>query len=508
MDSLLLIYPPLAKNCEPPAGIAGLAGFLRTNGVKCATMDANRKGLDYLLGLDFHKTDTWTTRAQKNLAANITGLQNSHFYTNFDRYKRAVADVNRVLSGVGEAHGVELSLANYQDLSSPVQSDHLLRAAQEYRKNLFYPFFKKEISPIIDKEQPDFVGISICYLSQAIPAFALIGFIRTGFPGLKIILGGGLITSWLRSPLWKNPFDGLVDECLAGPGEQSLLDMLSEKKRVGNPAPPEYDCIDYLAPGFILPYAASSGCYWNKCLFCPETAEEAPYLSLAPEQVLVDLQILQARHRPLLIHFLDNALSPALMKALVENPLGAPWYGFARISSLLADEQFCRSLRRSGCVMLKLGIESGDQQVLDQMNKGINLEMMSQVLRALKSAGILTYVYLLFGTPSEDEASAERTLKFTTRHHDEIGFLNLAVFNLPLAGPEASALAVNEFYRGDLSLYTDFSHPKGWSRQKIRTFLSKKFKRHPAIAPIIQRDPPFFTSNHAALFHSSFFSRS
>ena len=400
MAALLLIYPPLAKNCEPPAGIAVIAGFLRANGVDCATIDANRQALDYLLGLDFEPTDTWSARAAKNLKANLAGLQDQYFYTNFDRYKRAIADVNRVLSGVGEAHGVELSLANYQDLSSPVQSDHLLRAAQEYRKNLFYPFFKKEISPIIDKEQPDFVGISICYLSQAIPAFALIGFIRTGFPGLKIILGGGLITSWLRSPLWKNPFDGLVDECLAGPGEQALPDMLSEKKRVGNPAPPEYDCIDYLAPGFILPYGASSGCYWNKCLFCPETAEEAPYLSLAPEQVLVDLQILQARHRPLLIHFLDNALSPALMKALVENPLGAPWYGFARISSLLADEQFCRSLRRSGCVMLKLGIESGDQQVLDQMNKGIELEMISQVLRALKSAGILTYVYLLFGTPS------------------------------------------------------------------------------------------------------------
>ena len=386
-----------------------------------------------------------------------------------------------------------------------MQSDHLLRAAQKYRNNLFYPFFKENISPTIVQEQPDFIGISIAYLSQAISAFALIGFIRAEFPGLKIILGGGLITSWLRSPLWENPFDGLVDDCIAGPGEQSLLDMISGEKKVGKTAPPEYDCTDYLAPGFILPYAASSGCYWNKCLFCPETAEESPYLPLPPEQVLADLQILRTRHRPLLIHFLDNAVSPALMKALVKNPSGVPWYGFARVSSLLADEQFCRSLRRSGCVMLKLGIESGDQQVLDQMNKGIELDMVAQVLRALKSAGILTYVYLLFGTPSEDEAGAERTLEFTARHHDEIGFLNLAVFNLPLAGPEASGLAVNEFYRGDLSLYTDFSHPKGWSRRKIRTFLSKKFKRHPAIAPIIQCDPPFFTSNHAPLFHSSFF---
>ena len=196
------------------------------------------------------------------------------------------------------------------------------------------------------------------------------------------------------------------------------------------------------------------------------------------------------------------------MKALVQKPPGVPWYGFARASPLLADEEFCRSLRRSGCVMLKLGLESGDQQVLDRMHKGIELAMVAQVLHALKSAGILTYVYLLFGTPSEDEAGAVRTMEFAARHHAEIGFLNLAVFNLPLAGPEAASLAINEFYGGDLSLYTDFIHQKGWSRRKIRTFLSKEFKRHPAIGPIIQRDPPFFTSNHAPLFYPSFFSRS
>ena len=509
MNSILLIYPPLAKNCEPPPGIARLAGFLRGNGVTCPTLDANRQGLDYLLGLDFDRSDTWSMRAGKNLDANMQRLQDLHTYANLDRYKRAVVDVNRVLTGVGTQHGIELSLSNYQDHSSPVRSEDLIRVAEQYQDNLFYPFFRDIISPAIEQEQPDYIGISLTYLSQAVPAFGLIGWIRAEFPSIKIILGGGLITSWLRSPLWKNkdgenPFTGLVDACIEGAGEQPLIDILTGGHRVSSPAPPDYDCVDYLAPGFILPYAASSGCYWNKCLFCPETAEENPYHHLAPKRVLADLQILLARHKTLLIHFLDNAISPALMKELVKNPPGVPWYGFARISPLLADEGFCRDLRNSGCVMLKLGLESGDQQVLDQMNKGIDLKTASKVLRALHSAGILTYIYLLFGTPSEDEASAVRTMEFTARHHDAIDFLNLAVFNLPLAGPEASGLAVNEFYKGDLSLYTDFIHPKGWSRRKIRGFLDKQFKRHAAIAPIILRDPPLFTSNHAPLFHSSF----
>lgn len=507
MKSLLLIYPPLAKNCEPPPGIARLAGFLRTNGVDCPTIDANRLGLHYLLGLDCSTTDTWSIRAKKNLVANITGLQQSSLYSNVDRYKRAVADINRVLAGVGEARGVELSLANYQDSSSPVRSDDLLKAACEYKNNLFYPLFRDNIGPAVAQSHPDIIGISLAYLSQAVPAFGLIGFLRDNFPGVKIVLGGGLITSWLRSTLWTDPFTSLVDTCIAGPGEQPLLKLAAADAGQGRPGPPAYDDEDYLAPGFILPYAASCGCYWNKCLFCPETAEENPYSQLSSQQVLADLQVLGARHKPLLIHFLDNAVSPGLMQALVASPPGVPWYGFARASPLLADEGVCRNLRQSGCVMLKLGLESGDPQVLDNMHKGIDLEMVARVLHSLKSAGILTYVYLLFGTPSEDEQAARRTLDFTARHHDEIGFLNLAVFNLPLGGPEASELATNEFYEGDLSLYTDFIHPKGWSRQKIRTFLGKEFKRHPAIAPIIRRDPPLFTSNHAPLFHPSFFSK-
>ena len=188
------------------------------------------------------------------------------------------------------------------------------------------------------------------------------------------------------------------------------------------------------------------------------------------------------------------------MERIAAHPPGVPWYGFARISRHLADPDFCRSLRESGCVMLQLGLESGDQSVLDEMQKGIDLGMASQALKALKQAGIATYVYLLFGTPMETMAGARKTLEFTVRHHDEIRFLNLALFNQPVFGQEAPKMITKEFYEGDLTLYTNFLHPRGWNRNLVRQFLDKEFKRHPAIAPILRRDPPLFTSNHAPFF--------
>lgn len=71
--------------------------------------------------------------------------------------------------------------------------------------------------------------------------------------------------------------------------------------------------------------------------------------------------------RPALIHFLDSAMSPRLIEHLARHAPGVPWYGFARVSDRLGDAEFCRAWGASGCVMLKLGLESGDQGVLDAL---------------------------------------------------------------------------------------------------------------------------------------------
>ena len=150
--------------------------------------------------------------------------------------------------------------------------------------------------------------------------------------------------------------------------------------------------------------------------------------------------------------------------------------------------------------MVKLGLESGDQDILNKLDKGINLGMVSTILNNLKEAGIATYIYLLFGTPAENLDAARRTLEFIVEHAESVNFLNLAIFNMPIGSPEAQELAISDFYEGNLSLYTDFHHPDGWNRKEVRKFLDREFKRHPIIAKILRNDPPIFTSNHAPFF--------
>jgi radical SAM superfamily enzyme YgiQ (UPF0313 family) len=249
-----------------------------------------------------------------------------------------------------------------------------------------------------------------------------------------------------------------------------------------------------------LPYSGSTGCYWNRCEFCPEKAEGNPYVPIPVKQVISDLKSLAEETDPMLMHLLDNAISPVLLDALSGDNIGTPWYGFARISPHLTDPDFCVSLKRAGCVMLKLGIESGEQDVLDRLQKGINIDKASVVLRNLKKAGISTYVYLIFGTPAETETGARKTLEFTVKHSDSIDFLNLAIFNMPICGVPDPGIETRSFYDGDLSLYTDFTHPDGWDRKRVRLFLENEFRRHPAVSAILKNDPPVFTSNHAPFF--------
>lgn len=503
---VLLIFPPVAKPSEPPAGIAVLSGALAAYNVDHTLLDANLEGMLDLLKKPFSPADTWTRRAFRNLSRNLTGLRSWSAYQNIDTYKRAVLDINRLLTMAG-GDKVRISLADYSDARlSPVKSDDLLYAARHPEENPFFEYFSKRLRAIIRRDKTTVAGFSLNYLSQALTTFAMIGFLKQEFPGITIVLGGSLLTSWMSGVHREALFDGLIDHCVSGPGEYQLLALLQKNPPPKMHVTPRYDSLpigDYLAPGQILPYRSAIGCYWGKCSFCPEKAEGTPYSQIPAERAAIELCNLVAQMKPALIHLVDNAVSPALMQAIVDQPPGAPWYGFARITEHLKDPAFCMALKQSGCVLLKLGLESGDQGVLDALRKGIDLTTASQALQALKKAGIATYVYLLFGTPAETRLEARHTLDFVADHAQEIRFLNTAIFNLPVNSPEAAGLETSGFYEGDLSLYTDFRHPRGWDRRLVREFLDAEFRRHPAIRPILRGHPPIFTSNHAPFFAGS-----
>ncbi|HSL61209.1 MAG TPA: radical SAM protein [Desulfotignum sp.] len=504
---MLLLFPPVAKPCEPPAGVAYLSSALRENSRDCHVVDANVQGLGYLIRQNLTPEDSWSARALKNRESILADLQNPDLYASEDRYHQRVYDLNRLLSLAVDQTRYKITLSDYTDRHlSPLRSQDLLKSADTFRSNPFYPYFEEMLRPVLSQWDSPWVGISLCYLNQALVSFALAGWIQYCFPEKKIILGGGLVSSWMSRPDFNHPFTGLITYMIPGEGEIPLLDLLGKPSTTRRHYVPDYSFArkrDYLAPAWTLPFRSTIGCYWRKCRFCPEKAESRPYSTRRADVVLADVMALVRRFRPDAVHFIDNAMTPAFLRALAAAGSKIPfaWYGFVRFEKDLADLEFCFQLKRSGCYMLKLGLESGDQSVLDQMNKGTDLVMVSRILENLHQAGIFTYVYLLFGTRFEDRQSALKTLTYVRGHQKYMDYLNLAVFNLPRYSEDATDLETQEFYNGDLSLYLNFTHPSGWDRRQIKRFLDKTFKKQVAIGSRLRKNPAFFSSNHAMFFN-------
>lgn len=501
MTQVLLIHPPVAKPGEPPAGVARLKESFNVNGISCAVIDANIDGLHFVLQQKNTKTDKWSVDAVKLKDRHLSQIQSREAFKTVDHYNRIIRDLNRLVFNYGDSFDCSLGLADFghSSLSSNKSCD-LIRQAEQPEKNPFYDYYHQILMPQIEHQSPEIIGLSINFLSQALCAFALMGLLKKNFPETKIVIGGGLVTSWIRNADWHNPFKGLVDDCVDGPGEDYFFSK-SNKIKYATPDFSDLNLNQYLSPGLVIPYNTSTGCYWRKCNFCPECAEENEYLPVRQQDVMDDLNTLCQIDNASLIHFLDNALAPSLLKQFIDDPLPLPWYGYVRFEKFLLDPEFCVQLNKSGCVMLKLGLESGSQSVLEQMQKGIDLNEVVRILRNLKNANIATFIYLLFGTPYESEGDALQTLKFVQDHHEGMGYINPALFNMPISGREARESNVRPFSQGDLSLYIDFEHPKGWDRLAVRNFLDRKFKRDPIIANILSRTPKIFTSNHAPFFH-------
>ncbi len=523
--SVLLLQPPAIKPASPPLGLAVLLGHLRRQGIEARALDANLAAYRYLLqperlaAMAPAPLNTAQHRALKHVSRSWNLLASPAACRSFARYQSAVQHLNTALGVYRGTSGDErLTLGDYRHGGRSEFSLHdLQQLAAGEASTLFGAYFAEELLPAVAACKPRLIALSINYRHQLLPAFELAGLLRRALPGVKLVAGGGMLTSW-RGVLEQAigalaPFDHLV----FGPGEEALLQLAQGEAGddfflEGSSClafEPDFSGLTpaaYLSPEPVLPVTASRGCYWQRCLFCPEAvAPTHPYRSCAPAEVPDLLLTLAHRWRVRHFHLTDNALPLPVLKALAarrDELAGLAWYGFVRFEAALADPQLVDHLAAAGCRMLQLGLESGSQTVLDRLGKGTRVATASAVLRALQRAGIATYVYVMFGVPDETDEDRRATLHFLEEHADAIGFLNLAIMNLPhqselAAGRTAAVEAEGEGSARGLYLTGAAEQQR---RSEARRFIQQKLLASSAIRTIVNRTPPLFTSDHAFFF--------
>jgi radical SAM superfamily enzyme YgiQ (UPF0313 family) len=286
-------------------------------------------------------------------------------------------------------------------------------------------------------------------LKQAIPFSKQI---RNTFPGVRIIWGGYFATNQHKVVL----DSGYVDFVINGPGDlafPSLLDALEsgssyhainsliylrDGKIVKTPKdelldqdtlpPLPYKQLDsfysiprYLGKTFMgrrtIAYHSSVGCPF-KCAFCAVVPiYEARWKGKSAEHIYRDIKYLKDAFAADAIEFHDNNFFVSEQRTvefarLVEKE-NMRWWGEARIDTMdkYSDESLAQ-LRKSGCVMIFFGAESGNDEVLKQMDKGgkQSREQILSFAARLKRFDIIPEYSFVLGTPAGTQQKADEQI--------------------------------------------------------------------------------------------------
>ena len=528
---LLLLHPPAARPAAPPLGTAVLLAHLRREGATAEAIDANLDAYLYLLDGDRPAAaagpapSTALHRAVKNVPRALSFLRSPAAGATFSRYAAAARHLNTALSayrGVGGRERWTLGDYVHGNLSEYSSRDLSLIASGK-SGTVFSGYFRDALLPRIQRMRPRGVAISVNYRHQVFPAFELAGLLRRRLPGVPVYGGGGMFASW-RNALCGGEHAFLpFDRVGFGPGESALAAAAGGALTGDGGFFADGEAVEfhpdfgfaplgeYLSPEPVLPVAATRGCYWRRCRFCPEAvAPVHPYRTAGAETFPMLLRELSDRYGVRRFHLTDNAIPIAVLRALADGGSalrGLSWHGFARFERELLDPGFASSLAAAGCSMLQLGLESGSQRLLDRMGKGTRVADASAILSTLSRAGIVPYVYVMLGAPGETESDAERTRSFLLEHAEEIGFLNLSILNLPREaswpGMEDSSGSRKAGFPDEvlpLGPYRQVPASDGWGRAPARRFLRKRILDDPALRGIAARTPPWFGDSHAFFF--------
>jgi len=115
------------------------------------------------------------------------------------------------------------------------------------------------------------------------------------------------------------------------------------------------------------------------------------------------------------------------------------------------DEEVLGALKDMGTYSIAFGVESGNQKVLDRVNKNIKLEEIELAFKLAKKIGLETWGFFMIGLPSETADSIKDTIDFAIK-------LKPDVAKFHILKPFPGSAVYKEFLERGLLLDNDFDH--------------------------------------------------
>jgi radical SAM superfamily enzyme YgiQ (UPF0313 family) len=313
-----------------------------------------------------------------------------------------------------------------------------------------HPDSDRKILDYLQQYQPAWIGFS-CTTSSFLDAVRIAKLAKEVSPQIKTVFGGPHVSALQGQLLADYPE---VDSAVIGEGEETLHELIDvgfdqaasvaglvHRNTEGTPEfngyrtvsleldslPfPAYEKLEgypevYKLPIFNYPKAPSTSCISSRgcpyaCTYCDRSVFQRTFRFNSADYLYRHLKYLREQFGIRHINFYDDQFTFQRQRVedfcnrMIENRLGMTFNCAVRAEHI--DFELLQLMKKAGCWMVSLGIETGDEELLAQHRQNANLDMLAQKIRLIKKAGIRIKGLLMMGLPGENEESIRRSMDY------------------------------------------------------------------------------------------------
>lgn len=357
-----------------------------------------------------------------------------------------------------------------------------------YLKNLrdFSGQLWNEIKSTVAEYNPKVVGISA--KSQNFASACIVAKLVKEFNKQIIVIVGGPHPSMVGSDVLKCPD---IDVCVKCEGEITIVELLKaidareefntikgiiyrkDGEIVENPQREYINDLDSIcfphesAPDVLKDYDqypknafrfifATRGCPYN-CFFCGSHKIWSRKVRFrSPANVIREIKSLQKKGLRS-VHFDDDTFGvnrqyiKEICNLFIVHRLRIKWSCELHVN--LVSEQTISLMKKAGCNLIYIGIESGNNEILKEIRKGFTIEEAFSAVNIIKKAGVELQAFFIVGFPQETEETLKDTI--TAMKNIKSDALIYSIFT-PYPGTEAFEFCKRKGLIGkdhDVSLY-------------------------------------------------------
>lgn len=375
------------------------------------------------------------------------------------------------ISTVLNQNGFQCSIYNADYVDSEYYQDQLglIAGYDEYKRtiaNINHTIWGECVQNILNYK-PDFVGFSM--FTANFPAVNNISLLlKQKSPDIKIVVGGSHVT--LAKEIVLEEAES-VDFAIYGEGEYAFLELVrgksledidgliyrnngkivinKERTFIKNldtlPFPQRtnfYPSIQKLKAHYII---TSRGCP-NNCSFCASPIlwkRKVRFRSI--DNVIAELRGLKDQGFSY-IQFQDDTFTfnkkrlLVLLDKMIQEKMNFSWTCDTRLNCI--DAEVLKKMTEAGCIRVKVGIESGNRDILKEINKGITPELVMEKIKLIKEYGLNITTYFMIGFPEETDQQARETVELAKK-------IEADYYSLSILAPYYGTSIYDDFIRSN-----------------------------------------------------------